>query len=180
MESPAASNGDFNTRAAPRLYQPHSADSIVHDFAYANKYGDVAKTQTGRSKSTTAGHGSAEDFYNDHGESVALQPGNRNSIALADVTPKPGIRRSIALAKMPGAESLPEHPTEAHQSKDAFGRGKRPRFNKDELKLLDHAPADDEGSRGVEGFDDVAPEAVPGPGRKQSHVPRVTDIFGRV
>ncbi|KAK5111962.1 hypothetical protein LTR85_011709 [Meristemomyces frigidus] len=169
----AGSSGDESiSRTPPRLHQPASADSIVRDFAYA-KLRD-AKARAAKSLSSPAGYGAAADFYNDHGESVAAQP---------------GLRRSIALEMMPGANKpLPEPPVEAHKpAKDIFSRMKRHevptglpharRFTQSELRELEHVTTNTvPTSRGVQD-DGAAPDNVPQRRKKGGHRPHISDFF---
>ncbi|KAK4503387.1 hypothetical protein PRZ48_004302 [Zasmidium cellare] len=63
----------------PKLYTAPSADSIVRDFAYGQD-----KRRRRHSDSTVGpplNYGAAASFYGDHGQSVAVQPGVRKSIA---------------------------------------------------------------------------------------------------
>lgn len=73
----ASSSGDFSmTRTPPQLYLPRSADSIVKDFAYFDPDG---RRRFSAHIDRRAQYGAAADFYGDHGESVAMQPGVRKS-----------------------------------------------------------------------------------------------------
>ncbi|EMC99297.1 hypothetical protein BAUCODRAFT_146258 [Baudoinia panamericana UAMH 10762] len=78
------------TNTPPRLYQPASADSIVRDFAYAGRR--LTRAQA-RSLDLRATYGAAADFYGDHGESVAAQPGVRRSVVVERVLEKPKPKR---------------------------------------------------------------------------------------
>lgn len=157
----------------PRLYQPPSADSIVRDFAY-NKLRDAQRA----SLSAAANYGEAADFYNDHGESVPLQP---------------GIRRSIALDKMPAYDKpLPDLPPSAHKpGRDTFGRTKRGMdevpeasrhnrgFTKSELRALEHVPTDTVPPERVNSTDNTVPETMPQHRKRGRHgyLPHVSDFF---
>lgn len=172
MEQASSSGNDSISRTPPRLYQPPSADSIVRDFAYV-KLRD-AKARAAKSLSAATGYGAAADYYNDHGESVAAQP---------------GLRRSIALERMPGANKpLPEPPARAHKpAKDIFSRIKRQeesagsshdrRFTQSELRELEHVPTNTvPTSRGVQD-DGAAPDNVPQRRKKGGHRPHISDFF---
>ena len=160
------------TRTPPRLYQPASADSIVRDFAYAKLKN--ARAQSSKSLSVAPDYGSASDYCGDHGESVAVQPGIRRSIALEKMVDKPG----------------PELPAEARKpSRDTVGRTQRGtnqapgglphsrRFTKSDLRELEHVPTDTVPLKSVDSFDNVAPETVPHPRRRGPGHHHISDFF---
>lgn len=70
------SDHESSSRTPPRLYPAPSADSIVRDFAYT-----TAKRGRRHSDSAAGNYGAAACFYGDQGQSVAVQPGVRKSIA---------------------------------------------------------------------------------------------------
>ena len=76
-DSSRSPGDDSISPTPPRLYQQASADSIIRDFAY-NKAKNNAPVHLPRGQQD---FGSAADYYGDHGESVAFQPGVRKSIA---------------------------------------------------------------------------------------------------
>lgn len=96
-----ASEDESMSRTSPRLYTAASADSsIVRDFAFSN--GRVRRRHSDSAADGMIMYGSAASFYGDQGQSVAVQPGVRKSIAGDDklvVPPAPAhirnARRSL-------------------------------------------------------------------------------------
>lgn len=80
-EEPLSAAEDSMSPTPPRLYQPHSADSIVRDFAYN---GPKTKRRHSIASAERAAYGEAAVYYRDEGQSVAMQPGVRKSIPGVD------------------------------------------------------------------------------------------------
>jgi hypothetical protein len=176
------------TRTPPRLYQPPSADSIVRDFAY-NKMRKESRAQRAAARSqsvmeaaTTYGHhGAAAEFYGDYGESVAMQPGVRNSLL-----PDSGIRRSVQEGIF--ERNAPVFPEAARNpGRDTVGRVERggdwsgpaglPRkrtLTRAEMKRLEPVP-----TRAVPQHHENDPaDNVPRQRRRRGHYrPHVSDFF---
>jgi len=130
-----SSAGSSIARTPPRLYQPPSADSIVRDFAYAKLLN--AKAQSARSLSMPTEYGAAADFYGDHGESVALQPGIRRSIAVEKMIDDPALEMP-ARSRRPTKETFTR--TDRAVDNVPSGLPKSRRFTKSELRELEHRP----------------------------------------
>ncbi|KAK3672777.1 hypothetical protein LTR78_007363 [Recurvomyces mirabilis] len=182
------------TRTPPRLYQAASADSIVRDFAYNKALAaqaskprslgalprvggrSLAKSKSVSNAATAYGHhGAASDFYHDDGESIACQPGVRQSIAHD---------KSLSFDK-----SLPPLPPSRVPQNDrglfdlariAPSRAPAPvkksrKLPKGELTLLEHAPIDDE--LPIAPHDNIAPGPVVQRKNKPDYHPHVSDFF---
>ncbi|UJO17160.1 uncharacterized protein CLAFUR5_04431 [Fulvia fulva] len=93
----AYSDDNSISHTPPRLYQPASAESIVRDFAYNEQ-------KSRRKPSLRTPYGAAASFYHDQGESIALQPGVRQSI--------PGYDK--LLPALPAQAYQPAQPAASH------------------------------------------------------------------
>ncbi|KAK4555919.1 hypothetical protein LTR86_007139 [Recurvomyces mirabilis] len=182
------------TRTPPRLYQPASADSIVRDFAYNKALAAQAsntkhlgalsrvggrslpKSKSVSNAATAYGHhGAASDFYHDDGESIAFQPGVRQSIA-----PDKRLSLDKPLPPLPPFRGLQNDRGLFDIARGTPGRAvapvKKPRkLPKGELTLLQHAPIDDE--QPIAPHEDIAPG--PGVQRKDrpNYHPHISDFF---
>lgn len=114
-----SSSGDFSmTRTPPQLYLPRSADSIVKDFAYFDPDG---RRRFSAHIDRRAQYGAAADFYGDHGESVAMQPGVRKSYVAHEkqlpAVPLPGRRHSDVVPGKTERVHRAHHMRHLHQSR---------------------------------------------------------------
>lgn len=114
-----SSSGDFSmTKTPPHLYLPRSADSIVKDFAY---FDPDERRRFSAHIDRRAQYGAAADFYGDHGESVAMQPGVRKSYVAYEkqlpAVPLPGRRHSDVVPGKTERVHRAHHMRHLHQSR---------------------------------------------------------------
>ncbi|KAI7345443.1 MFS general substrate transporter [Hortaea werneckii] len=146
----------------PGLYQPPSVESIVRDFAYTDI--QSAKARSLASLAAKKSFGAAADFYNDHGESVAYQPGVRKSMnpplpdLPAEEVPSAGHKSKH---HKPAKPARPLHETSAEQI---------------ELRELEHVPTSSEPPKPAVD-DNVTPNGTRHPHKRGKNHPHVSDFF---
>lgn len=154
------------SQTPPRLYQPASKDSVVKDFAYHGATSSNA--QAARALSTSRAYGEAAVFYGDHGESVATQPGLRNSL--------PASRLPDLMKPLPAlSTSKPkrrQHGLHRHVQGMALPRGLSRASTNGDIRVLEHAPTQSEPPK-------IPMPAATIPVRKHDgpHRPHISEFF---
>ncbi|CAK4031818.1 Hypothetical predicted protein [Lecanosticta acicola] len=121
----AFSSGDYSiAQTPPHLYVSRSPQCVIKDFAYLDP---ATKKKLSVTLDRRARYGAAADFYGDHGESVATQPGARRSIVAQEkqlpMVPLPGRRHSDVAPGKTERVHRAHHMRHEHQARALPGGG---------------------------------------------------------